>query len=134
MYNNDPRTHDLARTVAAIIDAHVRGETADVAMLACRDDDPRYLAQTAAAMAGLALTAASRSGDPVLVAAFSLQAMGAAGITDDELRQRKVRRMLVHGIGQGAGYLAMTSVQSGGPDAAQRWSRQLIAELAVSEP
>jgi hypothetical protein len=127
----DPRTHDLIRTVAAIIDAHVRGETADVAVLACRNDDPRYLAQVVAMMAGLAMSMADRLGHDTFAFAFYLQAKTAPGISDNELRKRKVRRMLLRGIETSARYVAAMSIKTVGRDAARRSSRQALAELAV---
>ncbi|MGH6691095.1 MAG: hypothetical protein ACREF4_10515 [Gammaproteobacteria bacterium] len=131
----ETRALDLARTVAAIVDAHVRGETTDVELLLHSDDDnSRHLARVAAAVAVLACELAYRFGHNTHAVAFYLQATSARKITADELRRPEVQRMLIRGIGQGAGYMAAMSVKSLGREDARSASQRLVVELAVREP
>ncbi|MGH9247924.1 MAG: hypothetical protein ACRD0W_00165 [Acidimicrobiales bacterium] len=129
----ETRTLDLARTVAAIVDAHVRGEITDVELLHT-DDDPRYLARAAAVVATMACEQAYRLGHNTPTIAFYLQATIARKITADELRRPEVQRMLIRGIGQGAGYVAAMSVKLLGREGARNASQRLVAELAVTGP
>lgn len=124
----DPRTHDAWRTAAALVEAHIHGDTTGNDLLLTRDGDARYPLDVLAALAGMAYPLAVRLGHREIAASCALMTRCA----DDG--RLNVDRQLAADSRESAAwtaeYMAVVLVDKMGREKALGMARRWIAGLA----